>query len=148
MKIPNFVKVKAIPTMLPVNVRNIMPRSENVTATIITSNVTPKHGVNKTGITQPLVLFQNMWISPVRVTALCINNVKPIINVPAVIPVIQTLVLPARNSKRTPDVVLMILLTELVAVQADVRATLQPIRHPTAPMARMAVNILVIIPVI
>ena len=52
---------------------------------------------------------------------ICINNVKPIINVPAVIPVIQTLVLPARNSKRTPDVVLMILLTELVAVQADVR---------------------------
>ena len=115
------MKARAIPIMLPVNVRNIMPKSENVTVMIITLNVTPKHGVNKTVITQPLVLFQNMWINPVRVTALCINNVKPIINVPAVIPVIQTLVLPARNSKRTPDVVLMILLTELVAVQADVR---------------------------
>ena len=121
MTIQNSAKTKAIPIMLPVNVRNIMPKSENVTVTIITSNVTPKHGVNKTVITQPLVLFQNMWISPVRVTALCINNARPIINGLVVISVIQTLVLPGRNSKRTPDVVLMILLMELVAVQADVR---------------------------
>ena len=134
--------------MLPVNVRNIMPKSDNVTVTIITSNVTPKHGVNKTVITQPLVLFQNMWINLARVTALCINNARPIINGLVVIPVIQTLVLPGRSSKRTPGVVLMILLTGLVVAQAVARATLQPIRHPTAPMARMAVNILVIIPVI
>ena len=87
----------------------------------ITSNVTPRHGANKTGITQPLVPFQNMWISPVRVTDLCINNVKLIISGLVVIPVIQTLVLPARNSKRTPDVVLMILLTEPAVRQADVR---------------------------
>ena len=118
MTIQNSAKTKAIPIMLPVNVRNIMPKSENVTVTIITSNVTPKHGVNKTVITQPLVLFQNMWISPVRVTVLYINNVKPIISGLVAIPVIQTLVLPARNSKRTPDVVLMILLTGLVVAQA------------------------------
>ena len=83
--------------------------------------MTLKHGVNKTGITQPLVPFQNMWINLARVTALCINNARPIINGLVVIPVIQTLVLPGRSSKRTPGVVLMILLTELVAVQADVR---------------------------
>ena len=124
MTIQNSAKTKAIPTMLPANVRNIMLKSGNVTATIITSNVTPKHGVNKTGITQPLVLFQNMWISPVRAMVLCINNVKLIISGPVVISVIQTLVLPGRNSKRTPDVVLMILLTEPAANQADVRVTL------------------------
>ena len=107
--------------MLPGNVRNIMPRSDSVTVMTITSNVTPRHGANKTGITQPLVPFQNMWISPVRVTDLCINNVKLIISGLAVIPVILTLVLPARNSKRTPGVVLMILLTGLVVAQAAAR---------------------------
>ena len=107
--------------MLPANVRNIMPKSDNVIVTIITSNVTPRHGVNKTGITQPLVPFQNMWISPVRVTVLYINNARPIINGLAAIPVILTLVLPARNSKRTPGVVLMILLTGLVVARPDVR---------------------------
>ena len=115
------MKAKVLPIMLPVNVRNIMPKSDNVTVTIITSNVTPKHGVNKTVITQPLVLFQNMWISPVRVMVLCINNVKLIISGLVAIPVIQTLVLPARNSKRTPDVVLMILLTEPAVPRPDVR---------------------------
>ena len=107
--------------MLPANVRNIMPKSENVTATTITSNVTPRHGVNKTVITQLLVLFQNMWINPVRVMVLCINNARPIISGLAAIPAIQTLVLPGRNSKRTPAVVLMILLTEPAVRQADVR---------------------------
>ena len=107
--------------MLPANVRNIMPRSENVTATTITSNVTPRHGVNKTVITQLLVLFQNMWINPVRVMVLCINNARPIISGLVVIPVIQTLVLPGRSSKRTPDVALMILLTGPAVRQADVR---------------------------
>ena len=107
--------------MLPANVRNIMPKSDNVIVTIITSNVMPRHGVNKTVITQLLVLFQNMWINLARVMVLCINNAKLIISELVVIPVILTLVLPGRSSKRTPGVVLMILLTGLVVAQADVR---------------------------
>ena len=60
----------------------------------------------------------------VRMASLIINNVKPIISGLVVIPVIQTLVLPARNLKRTPGVVLMLLLTGLVVAQAVVRVIL------------------------
>ena len=122
--IPNIAKTRAILIILPVNVRNIMPRSENVTATTITSNVMPKHGANKTGITQPLVLFRNMWINPARVTDLCINNVKPIMTGLVKNSDIQKLVLPGRSLKRTPGVVLMILLTVPAAPRPDVRAIL------------------------
>ena len=57
MKIPNFAKAKALPTMLPANVRNIMPKSDNVIVMIITSNVTLKHGVRITGIIRRPVLY-------------------------------------------------------------------------------------------
>ena len=83
--------------------------------------MTLKHGANKTVITQPLVPFRSMWINPAQVMVLYINNAKPIINAPAVIPVIQTPVLPDKSSRRIPDVVLMILLTEPAVRQADVR---------------------------
>ena len=83
--------------------------------------MTPLNGVKTTGIILKPVLFRNMLMDNVRTDSLIINNVKPIINEPAVIPVIQTLVLPARNLKRTPDVVLMILLTGLVVARPDAR---------------------------
>ena len=81
----------------------------------------PLNGVKTTGIILRPVLFRNMLMDNVRTDSLIISNVKLIINAPAVIQVIQTPVLPDKSSRRIPDVVLMILLTELVAVQADVR---------------------------
>ena len=86
--------------------------------------MTLKHGANKTGITLLLVLFRNMLINHVRVTGLCINNVKPIISGLVVIPVIQTPVLPGKSLRRIPDAVLMILLTVPAARRPVVRVTL------------------------
>ena len=83
--------------------------------------MTLRHGANKMVITQLLVLYPNMWISPARVTGLYINNVKPIINGLVVIPVIQTPVLPGKSLRRIPDAVLMILLTVPVVGRVAVR---------------------------
>ena len=60
MMIPPFVKAKALLTMLPVNVLNIMPLSELVTVMTIILNVMHKPGVSKTDITQQNVLFRSM----------------------------------------------------------------------------------------
>ena len=86
--------------------------------------MTLKHGANKTDIKSHLVLFRNMWINPAQVTDLCINNVKPIMTGLVKNSDIQKLVLPGRSLKRTPGVVLMILLTVPAARQPDVRAIL------------------------
>ena len=106
----------------------------------------PRHGANKTDIKLHLVLFRNMWINPAQVMVLCTNNVKPIMTGLAKNSDIQKLVLPARNSKRTPGVVLMILLTVPAVRQADVRVIHLQTRLLTVLMVRMAVNILVITP--
>ena len=107
MKILPFVKAKALPIMLPVNVRSIMPLSELVTVMTIISNVTPRLGVNKTDITQQLVLFRNMSTALVRVTVLCIKAVKPIMTVLVKIPALPRLARPAKNCMPA-DAVLMI----------------------------------------
>ena len=121
MKIPPFVKAKALLTMLPENVRNIMPLSELVTVTTIILNAMLRPGVSKTDIIQLPVPFHNMSMKLVRVTVLCIKVVKPTMTVPVKKPVLLKPVRQVRSSKRTPDDVLMILLTALAVRRQDVR---------------------------
>ena len=107
MKIRPFVKAKALPTMLQGSVRSIMLKSVNVTVMTITLNAMPRLGVNKTDITQQLVLFRNMSTALVRVTVLCIKAVKPIMTVLVKIPALPRLARPAKNCMPA-DAVLMI----------------------------------------
>ena len=122
MKIQPFVKAKVLPIMPLVNVRSIMLRSVNVIVTTITLNAMPRLGANKTGITPQLVPFHNMLMILVRVTVLCTKAVRPIMTVPVKKPVLLKPVRQAKNSKRTPDDVLMILLTALAVPRPVVRA--------------------------
>ena len=121
MKIPLFVKAKASPTMLTVNVRNIMPMSENVPVTTIILNVMLRLGVNKTDITRQPVLFRTMLTSPAPVTALSIKVVKEIMTGPVKKPVLPSPVRQVRSSKRTPAAALMTHLTAPVVNRQDVR---------------------------
>ena len=113
------MKKKDIPIILPANVHSIMPKLDNVTVMTIISNVMPRHGANKTGITQLLALFRNMWISPARVMVLCINNVKPTMTGLVKNSDTPKPAHPVRNFIKTPDVALMILLTGLAAHRPD-----------------------------
>ena len=88
------------------------------------SNAMPKHGVRKTDITQQLAPFRNMLTRLVRVTVLCTKVVKPTMPKPVKNLVILTLVRQARSSKKSQDVVLMILLTELAVPRQAARAIL------------------------
>ena len=124
MKIQPFVKAKALPTMLPVNVHSIMPLSALVTVTTIILNVTPKLGVNRTDIIRQPVPFRNMSMKLVRVTVLCTKAVKPTMTVLVKKPVIPKPVRQAKSSKRTPDDVLMIPLMGLVVNLPVVRVIL------------------------
>ena len=81
----------------------------------------PLNGVKTTGIILRPVLFRNMLMDNVRTDSLIINNVKLIISGLAVIPVIQTPVLPGKSLRRIPDAVLMILLTVPVVGRVAVR---------------------------
>ena len=107
-----------------------------------------KLGVSKTDIKQLPVLFRTMLTSRVRVTVLFTRGVKLITREPAVIPVIQTLVLPGKSLKRIPDVVLMILLTVHVVSRQDVRRIPQRIHLLTVLTVRTDVSMLVITPAI
>ena len=148
MKTLNFVKAKVIPTMLPVNVRNITPKPARVPVMTIISNVMHKPGANKTAITQLLVPFRNMLMNNVRTDSLIINNARPIMTGLAVTPVILTLVLPGRNFIKIPDVVLMILLMELAARRQDARVIHLHLTLLTEQTVRTGANIPVIIPAI
>ena len=110
------------------------------------SNAMLRLGVRKTDITQLPVLFRNMLMILVRVTVLCTKAVKPTMIVLVKTPVIPTLVHPVRSSKKSQDVVLMILLTEPVVRRLVVRAILRQIHLLTAQTVLTAVNILVITP--
>ena len=110
--------------MLPVNVRNITPRSVNVRKTTITSNATPRLGANKTDIIRQPVLFLIMLTNLAPVLQLYTKAVKPTTNVLAKIPVIPTLARPVRSSMPA-DAVLM---TTISVHAAD---------HQVAPRIRL-----------
>ena len=82
-----------------------------------------RHGVNKMVITHQKipVLFPNMLTNLVRVTILCIKDVRPTMTELVRILVMSTLVLPVRNSKTLPAAALMIHPTEPVVRRQDVR---------------------------
>ena len=97
MKIPNIVRKKVTPIMLPVNALNIMPRPELVPEMNFTSNAMLKNGVMITDIKQLLALFRNTSMNNVRTDNPFIKIVKPITLALAVNSVIQTLVLPVKS---------------------------------------------------
>ena len=74
--IPSGARRKVIPTMLPVNVPNIRPRSVNVRKTIITSNVIRSNGVPITVIIPSLVPCRPLLTDNARTANLITNNVK------------------------------------------------------------------------
>ena len=118
--IPSGARRKVIPTMLPVSVRSIMPRSVNVRKTTITSNAMPRHGVSRTDIIRQHALFLIMLTNLVPVLQLYIKAVKETTNVLAVIPVIPTLARLAK-SFMPADAVLTITHTVHVADRPVVR---------------------------
>ena len=120
----NFVRAKALPIMLPANVRNIMPKSDNVTVMIIISNAMLKHGANKTVITQPLVLFLNTSPNNALTEKTFTNHAKQIMTELVKNSDIQRPVLPDKNLRRTPDAVLMIPLTVPAVPRPVVRVIL------------------------
>ena len=75
-KIPNIVKKKDIPIILPANVHSIMPKLDNVTVMTITLNAMPRPGVKIMDIIPSPVLFLNILTDNVRTDSLIINNVK------------------------------------------------------------------------
>ena len=146
MKILFFAKAKVLLTILPANVRSIMPLSKLVTVMIIILNATFRPGVKITDTIRHLVLFLNMLTLPVQVTGLCTKDVKPIMTVLVRILVMSTLVLPDRSLKRPPAAALMIHHMVPAVRRPDVRRILRCLLHLMARTARMAASIPVITP--
>ena len=127
MKIPNFVRKKVIPTMLPVNVPSIRLRSANVLVTTIISNATQSNGVPIMVIIPSLVLCRPLLTDNARTANLITKAVKKTDHVPVANPVMSTPVL-RDGCMQLQTVVLMIILMVNAVLMPNLKAVRQIIR--------------------
>ena len=144
---------KAIPIILPVNVRNIRLKSVLVLVMIITSNVTPLPGVRITGIIHKPVLCRPLLTTNVRTANLITRVVKKTGRGLVVNKVMSTLVLRDAFTQRQTVVRGIALTANAVPLLLlpDVRPIIRlpatrPAAHPVLILADIPVIAVVMIP--